>query len=274
MIYKSKKNINYSYVIGRFSEKTGAYFTYFPIKNWHNEFKYAKKFGFNGVEWLVSDLSNPIFNNLFRKLIKKNLIKNKIKISSIFLDFIMRKPLYDLEKKELDWIIKNIRELKSEFKFDRITVPLLENCRYENKSQKLKALNALNHLLINLKSKTNFCIETDLELKELNNIFRQKRFKDLGILVDLGNMRADNKNIKDYVNMFGERIFGIHLKFRGRNGGKSRHIPKKFNELTYINENFNKLTNVKDITFETFRSDVNYMSDMKTSIKNFNEIFK
>lgn len=274
MIYKSKKNINYSYAIGRFSEKTGSYFTYFPIKNWHNEFKFAKKFGFDGVEWLVSDLSNPIFNKLFRKLIKKNLKQNKIKISSIFFDFIMRKPLYDLEKKELNWIIRNTKELKREFKFDRITVPLLENCRYENQSQKIKALNALNFLLKNLKSKTNFCIETDLEIKELDDIFKQKRFKDLGMLIDIGNMRADNKNIKDYVDKFSERFFGIHLKFRGRNGGKSKHIPKKFDELTYINEIFKKLINVKDVTFETFRSENNFLDDMKISIKNFNEIFK
>ena len=36
----------------------------------------------------------------------------------------------------------------------------------------------------------------------------------------------------------------------------------------------NRFSNLKDITFQTFRSDKNFMSDMKKNIKNFNEIFK
>ena len=77
MIYKNDlgNRIIYSYVLGRFSKKTASYFQYFPIANWQNEFKVAKKFGFDGVEWIVSDLSNQ-FSRYIQKIINKNL-KNK-----------------------------------------------------------------------------------------------------------------------------------------------------------------------------------------------------
>jgi hypothetical protein len=276
MIYKNNlgNRIIYSYVLGRFSKKTASYFQYFPISNWHNEFKIAKKLGFNGVEWIISDLSNPIFNKIFRKIIIKNLKKNKIKICSIFLDFIMRKPLYEFEKNELIWIVEQIKILKKEFKFKRLTIPIEETCRYKNQIQKKKTLDALNFLLINLKSNLKFTIETDLKLNEIEKVLNDKRFKDLGLLIDLGNIRASNRRIQDYLNKFSDRIFSIHVKFRDKNWGKSAHIPKDFFELKYIKQNFHRLKKINDITFQTYRSNNRFLSDMKRSIKNFNENIK
>ncbi len=276
MINKNKlgNGIIYSYVLGRFSKKTASYFQYFPISNWENEFKVAKRFGFDGVEWIVSDLSNPIFNDIFRKIINKNLKKNKVKVCSIFLDFIMRKPLYELNKKDLIWIVAQIKKLKKDLKFKRLTIPIEETCRYKNQIQRRKTLNALNFLFVNLKSNLKFCIETDLNINEIEKVLNDKRFKDLGLLIDLGNIRASNRRIQDYLDRFCDRIFSIHIKFRDKNWGKSTHIPKDFFELRHVKHNFHKLKKINDITFQTFRSDKKFLNDMKRSIKNFNEIIK
>ena len=276
MIYKNDlgNRIIYSYVLGRFSKKTASYFQYFPIANWQNEFKVAKKFGFDGVEWIVSDLSNPIFNDIFRKIINKNLKKNKVKVCSIFLDFIMRKPLYKLNKKDLIWIVAQIKKLKKDLKFKRLTIPIEETCRYKNQIQRKKALNALNFLFVNLKSNLKFCIETDLNINEIEKVLNDKRFKDLGLLIDLGNIRASNRRIQDYLDKFSDRIFSIHIKFRDKNWGKSTHIPKDFFELRHVKHNFHRLKKINDITFQTFRSDNKFLNDMRRSIKNFNEIIK
>ena len=59
---KKIKKINYSFVMGRFSQKIGDHFQYFPIETWQDELKIGRKFGFDGVEWIISDYSNPIFN--------------------------------------------------------------------------------------------------------------------------------------------------------------------------------------------------------------------
>ena len=52
------KKLNYSYVIGRFSPEVGSKFQYFPIDNWEKDLANAKKFKFDGTEWIISDFSN------------------------------------------------------------------------------------------------------------------------------------------------------------------------------------------------------------------------
>ena len=93
-------------------------------------------------------------------------------------------------------------------------------------------------------------------------------------MIDLGNIRASNRRIQDYLDKFSDRIFSIHIKFRDKNWGKSTHIPKDFFELGHVKHNFHRLKKINDITFQTFRSDNKFLNDMKRSIKNFNEIIK
>ena len=69
-----------SFVQGRLSPQIGSIYQYFPVDNWQNELMEAKKIGLNNIEWIVSDLSNPIFNSNFLKIILINLKKNKINI--------------------------------------------------------------------------------------------------------------------------------------------------------------------------------------------------
>ena len=57
--------IKISYILGRFSEKVGSKFQYFPINSWHKDIDEAKKLKINYVEWIISDFSNPIFNEKF-----------------------------------------------------------------------------------------------------------------------------------------------------------------------------------------------------------------
>ena len=71
---KNKKSI-FLFVMGRLSKKIGSHFQYFPIDNWQNEIRLSKKFNFTGIEWIISDFSNPIFNNEFTKIIRNNLVQ-------------------------------------------------------------------------------------------------------------------------------------------------------------------------------------------------------
>ena len=63
--------------MGRFSKKIGGKYQYFPIDNWQNEIGIAKKFSFDGVEWIISDYSNPIFNQIYLKNILDEVKKRK-----------------------------------------------------------------------------------------------------------------------------------------------------------------------------------------------------
>ena len=264
-------NINYSFVQGRFSEEVAGRFQHFPIDNWENEFSLAKKLNFDSVEWIISDFSNPIFSPIFSKVIKNSLKKNKFKISSISLDLIMDNPLHILTNKEIAWLIKKLKFSINFFQIKRISIPIEERSRFNNHKEKLIALKNLSKFVSQLSRSCKICIETDLSPKTLINIFKIKKFKNLGILLDLGNTRAHGFNINDYFKYFSNKIISIHIKYREVSYGKTKVLKKFFfNELKLLIKNLNLLTNLQDISFQTFKTNKNYFTDIIKSIRSFN----
>lgn len=271
-IVKNKKII-YSYVMGRLSKKIGDKYQYFPIDNWQKEIIIAKKLNFDSLEWIISDYSNPIFNKIYLKDIKKRLKSKSLKINSIYLDFIMNEPLQKISEKNLGWILKKITDVQKEIKINRVTLPVEEKSRIYFDEDKKKVTKQLHKIIDVLGKKSKICIETDMSPTSLKMFLDQQKLKKLGVLLDLGNIRANGFKIQDYFKKISVRIFAIHIKYRDKFYGKSKIIPKKFEELSFVVNNYKKFTNLNDLTFQTYRSDKNFISDMKKSIKNFNEIF-
>ena len=118
-----------SFVQGRISPQVGSAFQHFPIDNWHKELFEAKKIGLKNIEWIVSDLSNPIFSPILSKIINKVLKKNKVEISSISLDYLMKRPLCEETIADLNWIVKKLNVYKNESKKIRLNIPIEENSR-------------------------------------------------------------------------------------------------------------------------------------------------
>ncbi len=270
-IKKIKKNICHSFVQGRLSNEIGNKYQHFPIHNWHNELKLAKKFNFDSIEWLISDFSNPLFNPVFLNLINQKLKKNKIKISSISLDLIMDNALHNINKDQIIWLIDRINKANKLLNIKRVSIPIEERSRFNNNYEKMKALSKLNIFCKKLSKSINLCVETDISPKILNKIFKSNKFKRLGLLLDIGNLRAHGFNIGDYFNKFPSKIYSIHIKYRDQTYGKSKLIPKKnFYELSYLLKNIDNLKNLKDISFQTFKSKKNYLNNIKTCIRAYN----
>ena len=266
---KKNKKIYFSFVMGRLSKKIGNHFQYFPIDNWQNEISLSKKFNFTGMEWIISDFSNPIFNNEFLKIIKNNLVQKKIAISSISMDLIMDNPLHTISKLDLYWLIEKILFLQKNFKLPRISFPIEERARFKSKDQKKTAIKNLKIIVSKLSPKSKICIETDLPIKTLTSLFKSKGLEKLGILIDIGNIRANGFKIENYFKHFSNKIYGIHIKYRDKNFGKSKIIKRNFRELEYVKSRLNKLKNLNDITFQTYRSDNYFIKDIKKNLKNY-----
>ena len=272
LVKKLDQNVNFAFVLGRLSKKIGNNFQYFPIDSWQNELKLGRKFGFDGVEWILSDLSNPIFNQKFIIDIKKELKKNKIIISSLAVDLIMSNPLYRMPKKKLNWIVEKLMFIQNQICIPRITIPIEETCRYKNLKQKNKTIQNLSYIIKNLSKKSEICIETDLGFDDLTNLLTNKKLKKLKLLIDIGNFRASGKNLKKFIEKFKLKIIAFHIKYRDKNYGVSKNIKKNFKELKMLKLEMKNLRYLKDLTFQTYRSDVDYLKDMKFNIKRFNEI--
>ena len=176
--------------------------------------------------------------------------------------------------KNLKWIVEKIKNIQKKTKINRVTFPIEEKCRFHFEFEKKITINKLSFILKNLGKKSDVSIETDISIKNLKTLFNVKSLKDLGLLLDIGNIRANGYNINEYLNIFSEKIFGIHIKYRNKFYGKSKILPNKFYELKVLRNNLKKLIKLNDFTFQTFRSDNNFLSDMKKSIKNFNRIIE
>lgn len=274
IILNKNSNIKYSFVMGRFSKKIGDKYQHFPIDNWQNEILQAKKHNFDGMEWIISDYSNPIFNKFYCDDILKKLKNNGLIINSIYLDLIMHDALHKISMKNLKWIVEKIKNIQKKTKINRITIPVEEKCRFHFEFEKKIAINKLSFILKNLGKKSDISIETDIPIKNLKKLLNVKSLKNLGLLLDIGNIRANGYDMCEYINIFSDKIFGIHIKYRDTFYGKSKILPNKFLELKILKNNLNKLIKLNDFTFQTFRSDNNFLSDMKKSIKNFNKIIE
>ncbi len=274
LIKNSSKKIKYSFVLGRFSKKIGDKYQFFPIDNWQNELAIAKKFNFDGVEWIISDYSNPIFNEIYLNDILKRLKDKKMIINSIYFDLIMHDPLHKISMKNFKWLVHKIRNVQNKTKINRITFPIEEKCRFHNNFEKKFTIKKLNFALKILGKKSRISIETDIAIKSLEKFLDIKSLKNLGLLLDVGNIRANGYDMIAYIKKFSDKIFGVHIKYRDKFFGKSKILPSKFFELKILRDNIWKLRKLNDLTFQTFRSDNNFKADMKKSIKNFNGIFK
>ena len=256
-----------SFVQGRLSKKIGSKFQYFPINNWQNEMPIAKKIGFKHIEWIISDYNNPIFNKIFQNQILQVLKENKISISSIGLDFLMREPLFKIHNDDLEWMLLNLKNILKRFKAKRVNIPIEENSRLSNHFDYKIVKKRLHKIIKILGENTKISIESDLSLKNLDHLLSIKKLKKLGILLDIGNIKADGFSIEDYISKFAKRIYGIHVKKRGIFFNKSEKINKPYHELRYVISNISKLTNLNDITLQSFRSNSSYINELKLAYK-------
>ena len=274
LLKNSSKKIKYSFVLGRFSKKIGNKYQHFPIDNWHSELAIAKKFSFDGVEWIISDYSNPIFNEIYLNDIIKRFKAKKMIINSIYFDLIMHDPLHKISMKNFKWLVHKIRNVQNKTKINRITLPVEEKCRFHNDLEKKLTIKKLKYVLKVLGKKSRISIETDIPVKSLEKLLIIRSLKNLGLLLDVGNIRANNYDMLTYIKKFSDKIFGVHIKYRDKSFWKSKILPAKFFELKILRDSIQNLKKLNDLTFQTFRSDNNFKSDMRKSIKNFNEIFK
>lgn len=260
------KKIKISFVQGRLSKQIGSNFQYFPIDNWQNEIREAKRIGLANIEWIISDFSNPIFNNIFVKLIINYLKKFNIKISSLSLDFLMKQPFYNLNINDLKWLIQKLNLISKKFGKLRVNIPIEEESRVHNYEQMLKFERNLDYFKKKISKIFLISIETDISPDNVFKLLRKKKFKGIGINLDIGNIEANGYNIETYFKKLNNLIFGIHIKNRNILFSKSKMLKNKKN-LNYIFKNLNSLKKLNDITLQTFRDNKNFKNQLITNLK-------
>ena len=131
----------------------------------------------------------------------------------------------------------------------------------------LLAKKRLRLILRMLSNETKICIETDLSIMNIKKLFNQKGLKNLGLLLDIGNIKANGYELKDFINFFPNKIYGIHLKKRNLLFSNSLPINSSFKEMEEIIKSLGKFKNLEDICLQNFRSDKNFIKDTAKALK-------
>ena len=204
---------------GRLSPSIDGRLQFFPFKTWGEEFKIAKRLGFDAIEWLFSSedfKKNPILTTQGIKKIKELTKKHGIKTPSIcgeyFIDFPFVGKSAEKSLELLNRLIKQSIKIGAE----RILLPFLGNSDIKSERQK-------KEIIVNLKSclktaethNVELSLETSLPADELKMFVKKFNSSPISVYYDIGNCTTFfGKNVPNEIKSLGKLIGGVHIKDR------------------------------------------------------------
>lgn len=200
---------------GRLTPSNGRGIQFFPFENWENEFELAKQIGFDCMELLNEFQNNyPMYSQNGLQEIKKLAIASAIKIESVH-GFYEKTESYVTKLKQL------IRQ-SAFIGAKTILIPFFNENILKNKEDKDFARGQISKTLA-LCKKLNIClgVETEMEANKLLEFIKSFEHPCVGVYYDIGNMASMEVNIPREIKLFGEFIFGVHIKDRLANRGKT-----------------------------------------------------
>jgi L-ribulose-5-phosphate 3-epimerase len=254
-------NFKYGVMQGRLSKQIGNKIQAFPEKYWKSEFSKAKKLGLKYIEWTLDYKNlykNPIFKKKGKLEIKRLSKKYTIFIKSLTGDCFMQKPFWKLnENTKLIEDLKKVLDAANEIGIELIVVPLVDNGSLSKKIEFQNLLKICKSLKKYLqKTKIKLVFESDFNPKKLQRFIKNFDKKYFGINYDVGNSAALNYNIDKEFNLYGNRIYNIHIKDRIK-FGKTVRLGKGNANFLKLFKNLKKIKYKKNIILQTARSKQN-----------------
>lgn len=255
-------------VQGRLSPMVGGRYQHFPIHAWREEFEIASGIGFDGIEWIISDFSNPLMDPKTVTEVKELSQRSGISVTSISLDVLMYNPVFKMPWEDVDWLFKSLLCAVGELGIRRVSIPIEENSGIRSDSDKEAAAKVLSRILARYgKFIPLICLETDLSPQAAQNFLLSPGLENLGLLVDLGNSAANGFNLNDFISLCSPRIYGIHIKDRLRGIGGSCPLGEGDAELSEGLPCSEELPKLADITLQAFRTSDRFVEDATNALK-------
>jgi len=257
-----------SIVQGRLSTLVGDRYQHFPIHSWREEFSIASSLGFEGIEWIVSDFSNPIFDKQSLEEVARLSRKYNLSITSIALDVLMYHPIHELARGDVEWLFEQLTHVSAHVDVGRVNIPIEENSGIRTEKQRDKVISILRSIRDNHGNNLpDLSIETDLSAENVCHLLLMSGLEHIGVLLDLGNIAANGFSPQEYYDICPERIIGLHVKDRSKGFGKSIPLGVGDADLEYAMRNVARLPNLLDITLQCYRSKQNYVTDAASALE-------
>jgi L-ribulose-5-phosphate 3-epimerase len=233
---------------GRLSELIDDKIQAFPEETWANEFALANENGFRLMEWTIDAHNlhkNPLFLIDGRDKINNLIKKCKVRVNSITADCFMQDPPWKrCDEKNTKVLYADLVNYCSEVGINIIVLPLVDNSSLKNSDDEQRLIEFLRPLeQILIESGIKIAFESDYAPKKMKRFIGKFPENIYGVNYDIGNSAALGHDSGEEFEMYGLRIFNIHIKDRLLNGPT---VP-----LGSGNANFKKvLDGIKQLNYE------------------------
>ena len=206
---------------GRLSEPTNNQIQSFPKDTWKTEFEKAHQCGFQVLEWIFDDISNPLMNNSEIDEIILLSQKHNISINSVCADYFMNEKLFNVCDSELQKNFSILNDLIiqcDKIGVKIIEIPLVDSSSLQNKDNQNEFIQNLIAFLSKLSSNIIINLETDLPPVEFKTLL--ENFKDFDVYAnyDTGNSASLGYDVNEEFKILKGKIKNIHIKDRIHNG--------------------------------------------------------
>lgn len=207
---------------GRLSDPLNNKIQSFPKNSWKSEFEAAQLCGFETIEWIFDDISNPILFDEQLIEIRSLAAEHEIKINSLLADYFMEKKLVDIPEFELGKnleILKNLIKKCNKIGISIIEIPFVDSSSLTSQNDENQLIAILEKILPFARNyDVAIALETDLEPHRFFDLL--SKFDDLFANYDTGNSASLGYDVATELSVLGKKIKNIHIKDRAL-GGKT-----------------------------------------------------
>ena len=188
-------------------------YQYWPEMWWDNEFKLAKLYGFDHIEWIYDENSSNLLNtDLGVKEILEKIKQTGVNVDCICADYFIKHPFWvgHIGIKVLNKLIVQGFKLGAR----NIVLPLIEESSIFENQDKLEGF--INNMRLCLDTAgrymINICLETDLSPDNLKCLIEPFKSERLGICHDTGNVECQGYDAVEAFHTYHALVKHIHLK--------------------------------------------------------------
>ena len=211
---------------GRLVPKYHGRYQAFPIDYWKEEFKIAKEFKLDLIEFILdfNDADeNPLLKDGGVEEIKLIIKTTGVSVQTICADYFMEAPLhsenYNIAIKSRKVLLNLLDKAKS-LDVTNIVIPCVDQSSLKNHEAVERFVNNLTPAVkIAEKYGINLSLETDLAPQPFLELLERFNSSRVTVNYDIGNSAALGFDSEEELEAYGDRITDIHIKDRILGGG-------------------------------------------------------
>ena len=270
---------------GRLSKPRSRLIQEFPWETWREEFSLAHKIGISIIEWTVDHarfFENPLFLDSMTHEVKNLMDLYQIRVCSATLDNFVTAPIHKINPTTknsskieiLFWVIDEA--IKKNIKL--LVLPIVAESGGENTASLIelkKQICLVQNYLIN--KELQIALECELSLEKIDYLYNSfTSFDNIGFNFDMGNSAALGNDAVEEIQLYGNKLFNVHIKDRILGGSTvplgegTVNFKKVFNELHLIGYEGNYILQAARIPQQnevvTVKKYLDYCYQIKNSI--------